>query len=194
MSSFGVRMALFGIGGLAAAQGEANDELFKSRFDCAGVPGCGPNVYVSLQASIPAGFPGGLAIDWVAGTATLGSPPYGTHLVVSSYSEPPPHLLRFYWTAAGDHLSEGVGLNGIYSVLQSGAIVGAGSHYTSNPSAGAAAAWHALAGRHGYLGFRFRNWMTGEINYGYARIAANAMQATLIYYVFDYAGNPVTIP
>lgn len=53
------------------------------------------------------------------------------------------------------------------------------------------------AGVDGYLGFRFRNLATHQVNYGYVHIVTTAplgFPATLLDYAYDTAGHGITIP
>lgn len=81
--------------------------------------------------------------------------------------------LRFYWgaTAAGN---AGVASSGnIYAVLPSASVIGAANPYTDSGSAGTTANWTAGV-TSGFLGVRFRNEITGLINYGGLHISTTA--------------------
>lgn len=81
--------------------------------------------------------------------------------------------LRFYWgaTAAGN---AGVASSGTtYAVLPSSSVVGAANPYTNSGSAGTTANWTGGV-TSGYLGVRFRNEVTGLINYGGLHISTTA--------------------
>lgn len=57
------------------------------------------------------------------------------------------------------------------------------------------APWHQM--QDAYLGFRFRNRRTHELNYGYAHLRTNGahgLPATLVDYAYDTTGQGITIP
>ncbi len=75
--------------------------------------------------------------------------------------------LAFGWPAAGAAIGAVVSA-GQYAVLAPGTVIGPTSGFSVDPTSAATANWRA--GVDGYLGFRFTNETTGQVNYGYARI------------------------
>ncbi|MGY6630663.1 MAG: hypothetical protein ACXIUL_06590 [Wenzhouxiangella sp.] len=59
------------------------------------------------------------------------------------------------------------------------------------------ASCHERAGVDGFLGFRFTNADTGQLNYGYARMTTTGtigFPMTIVSYAFNSAGGSITIP
>jgi hypothetical protein len=99
--------------------------------------------------------------------------------------------LGFYWRPGSQ--AGGVTTNATaYADLPFGSVVGPASSFT--------AAIQATAPNYrdsgvSYLGFRFRN-LLGDLNYGYAAIrtsASNGFPATILGWVFEDSGAPITV-
>lgn len=109
-----------------------------------------------------------------------------------------PYLL-FYWY--GDWGSGGGGVAdtvyGPYKVLQSGDTIGPDSVFSGIASGIYSETRRFLEGTDGYLGFRFYNEETGQINYGYVHLRTTAptgYPARVLDYAYDRTGVPITIP
>lgn len=103
-------------------------------------------------------------------------------------------MLAFYFAPA---TAGGVAEQMVYKVLQPGDTIGPSSTFLRNTTTSAAMAWRSSLGVDGYLGFKFENPDTGEINYGYAHIVTgpdDGFPATLVSYAFNRLGEPITIP
>ncbi|MBN8726734.1 MAG: hypothetical protein J0H15_03400, partial [Xanthomonadales bacterium] len=109
--------------------------------------------------------------------------------------------LTFWWqTGAPDIAGVSSGATSSeFLVLQSGAVVGPSSIWSTTNNPGPAG-W--AAGADGYLGFRFNcssipGAPASGICYGYVHLsttAPNGFPATLLDYAYDKAGNAITIP
>lgn len=109
-----------------------------------------------------------------------------------------PYLL-FYWY--GDWGSGGGGVAdtvyGPYKVLQSGDTIGPASVFSGIANGSYSETRRFLEGADGYLGFRFQNEETGQINYGYVHLRTTAptgYPAKVLDYAYDRTGAPITIP
>lgn len=83
-----------------------------------------------------------------------------------------------------------------FLVMQRGDVVGPDSAFTAVSAPVSAELWRQPNGVDGYVGFRFRNTTTNQINYGYARFMTQGtvgLPATLIGYRYDASGAPITI-
>lgn len=83
-----------------------------------------------------------------------------------------------------------------FLVMQRGEVVGPDSTFTAVSPPSSAELWRQPNGVDGYVGFRFRNTVTNQINYGYARFATQGptgLPATLVSYRYDDSGAPITI-
>jgi subtilisin family serine protease len=83
-----------------------------------------------------------------------------------------------------------------FVVMQRGETIGPQSTFSAVASQIGAEQWRAAGGVDGYIGFRFRNTATNQINYGYARFITQGpvgLPATLVGYRYDASGAPITI-
>jgi hypothetical protein len=79
-------------------------------------------------------------------------------------------------------------------VLGSGDSIGPSSTFIQNAQSGSD---NWLVGVDGYLGFKFLNEDTGEINFGYAHITSTSptgFPAVIVDYAYDQSGAEITIP
>jgi hypothetical protein len=105
----------------------------------------------------------------------------------------------FYWNsnAAGGGGVATAASGGSYRVLGTGDVIGSSSIFSAAATAAYAASWRNAAGVDGYLGFKFKNRLTGQINYGYAHLqttGTTGFPVTIVDYCYDQAGASVTIP
>ncbi len=105
--------------------------------------------------------------------------------------------MGFYWP--GSSTGEGgVTIDGTnYAVLASGATIGPDSNFITGLSSTLTLHWRQADNVDGYLGFRFVNPDTSEINYGYVRITTTGTSghpATIVGWAYNSAGDPITIP
>jgi plastocyanin len=106
--------------------------------------------------------------------------------------------VQFYWPK-GPELRGGVTRDGgfTYAVLGAGAVIDASSQFIQGILATHTAAWRTEAGVDGFLGFRFVNPDTAQVNYGYVRLVttgATGLPATIVGWAYDADGGPITIP
>jgi len=158
----------------------------------AGVVRSGP-----LNWTVPADF-AGLAIDLVTGAH--GPKSGGAAADVNLYAgNDGAGKLGVYWYADVTPAFVGgvidVNTTGAidFSLLQPGGRVGEDPFYSlqSKPLD------HWLAGATGYLGFKFWNEQTGQVNYGYLHLQTTAptgFPATVLDYAYDRSGAAIRIP
>lgn len=175
------------------------DVIFVGDFECAnGLPDCpivDPDIVTGvLNAVIPDDF-GGLSVNWLTGDATPGEVPnYHFNPYRSNNVSLP--VLSFWW-GLGNADAGGVASGSDYAVLQSGATIGPASTFITAPQGAPTINWRQAGGVDGYLGFRFTNTGTGQINYGYVRMTTTGTEgfpATLLEYAYNQVGDPITIP
>lgn len=102
--------------------------------------------------------------------------------------------IAFFWPSGGQPTRGGVVASGAYSVLTPGTVVGPASTWATS---GTTVNWRQAGNVDGYLGFRFTNTETSQVNYGYARIQTTGTTgnpATIVSYAYNRLGNPITIP
>jgi len=132
---------------------------------------------------------GGLYINWVTGDSG-GSPPTGWDM--NPYSN---GALVFYWGGDVSEDNAGVASDGVlYDVLGSGDSIGPSSTFIQTAQAGTD---NWLVGVDGYLGMKFLNEDTGEINFGYVHITSTSptgFPAVIVDYAYDQSGAEITIP
>ncbi len=149
-----------------------------------------------LDATIPDDF-GGLSVNWLTGDAIPGEID-GYHFNPYRSNTAGANFLSFWFQLEGADNAGGVSLNGAqYAVLASGDTIGPDSTFIDTPQAVPTALWRLADGVDGYLGFRFTNTVTGQINYGYVRLTTTGTQgfpATLSEYAYNQAGQAITIP
>jgi len=170
-----------------AVRGQS-DLLFADNFE---LPG-NPDIVVFDDVNfVPAATATGGSIRWDdATTCACDTSPFDFNVYASGGN------IAFFWprtTTEG-----GVGASGVISVLTSGTEVGPTSTFVNSTGAATAASWRNAAGVTGYMGFRFVNPATSEVNYGYARIqtaaSATGFPLTILSFAFNQAGDPITIP
>jgi len=179
----------------------AGSPLFCSGFELGETGRCddGGTVVRSgpLNWPVPADF-AGLAIDLVTGTH--GPKTGGVPADVNLYAGDGSGALSVYWYA--DVVPEAfvagvvdVNTTGAvdFSLLQAGALVHENPFYSllSKPLD------HWLAGATGYLGFKFWNEQTGQVNYGFLHLQTTApagFPATVLDYAYDRSGAAIRIP
>ncbi|HEX7769232.1 MAG TPA: hypothetical protein VF422_04300 [Dokdonella sp.] len=145
-----------------------------------------------VNIAVPATFDG-VYINWFTG-ATCTSSCGGAGYMFNPYNS---SGLNFFWPSGGGNSTQngGVVVGGAYAVLTSGETIDAARTFSTGNTATLLANWRA--GATGYLGFRFLNPSTTTINYGYAQFTttgATGFPATIVRYVYNSAGNPITIP
>lgn len=172
------------------------DVIFANGFECAaGLPDCdvvNPDIVVvgPLNVSIPADLDG-LSVNWLTQHLTPGEVPgyhFNPYMTAS--------LLSFWWSL-GNPQAGGVGTGTTYDVLQSGATIGPASNFITNPQGAPTINWRQAGGVDGYLGFRFTNTDTGEVNYGYVHMTTtgtSGFPATILGYAYNNAGDAIVIP
>lgn len=149
-------------------------------------------VFDNVNFLPPATFDGG-SVRWDTGdTCACDDPPFNFNVWASGAT------LAFFWPQNSNNMEGGVSLNGTtYGVLASGATIGPSSTFLVSTAVAAAAPWRQAGGVDGYLGFRFRNPATSQINYGYVRIqttGTGGFPATVVGWAYNQAGDPITIP
>jgi len=104
--------------------------------------------------------------------------------------------LGIYWDNVNTASTGGVGVTaatGPLVVLAPGATISVASIFTR--SIQAASTFRVT--QDAFMGFQFFNENTSVINYGYAELsttATNGYPATLVHYVYENSGGPITIP
>lgn len=173
--------------------------IFANDFECAnGLPDCpivDPDIVTGLlDVVVPDNF-GGLSVNWLTGDAIPGEiANYHFNPYRSNTASLP--VLSFWW-GLGDDNAAGVATGSEYAVLQSGAEIGPTSVFITAPQGAPTINWRQAAGVDGYLGFRFTNTGTGQVNYGYVRMTTTGTEgfpATLLEYAYNQAGDSITIP
>jgi subtilisin family serine protease len=172
-----------------ALRGEGADLIFADGFD---EGGGNPDIVVfdNVNFAPPATLAGG-SVKWDDGTTcTCDTTPFDFNIYATGGN------VAFFWPRTTTEGAVAVGT--VVSVLAPGTVVGPGSTFTNATGAATAANWRNAAGVDGYMGFRFVNPATTEVNYGYARIttgpSATGFPATIVSYAFNQVGDPITIP
>jgi len=147
-----------------------------------------------IDFSFPADFDGG-SVKWVDGETCVGcfEAPYDLNVYVSGTN------MQFYWPNVVDleQLGGAVWNGTQYTVLQPGDTVGPANQYGAATASTATAAWRQAGGVDGYLGFRFINPTTQQLNFGYARLTTGGttgFPAVLRSIAYDSTGAAITIP
>ncbi|MFB9067465.1 DUF11 domain-containing protein [Pseudofulvimonas gallinarii] len=138
----------------------------------------------------------GFSINWFTGATCNCDTETGYD--INPYSQAG-NLLSFWFYPNDDTLDRaGMVVGGKYAALPSGTVIGPAATFDAvdgNSMSVYMADWRA--GTHGYLGFRFRNPVTNQINYGYAELdttSGGGFPMTIVRYWYNSAGNPITIP
>lgn len=186
----------------------AGDGLFCSGFESGEDGHCGGGGTVigdvvrsgPLNWAVPADLDG-IAIDLVTGVHGPWSEDQIADINLYASDDGNGDSLHVYWyadlvteAAVGGVVDVG-GAGILYSVLQSGAMIGPYSTVFFAPNSTSLDNW--LPGATGYLGLEFYNEQTGQLNYGYVHLQAGAgagFPATVLDYAYDRSGNPITIP
>lgn len=138
----------------------------------------------------------GLSINFVSGEASPGLP--FSHFNVSKGD---PYLfgpgMYFFWGSDMNNAGVALTSEGPYRVLGSGGTVGPASIFSRSNLGQSDAMFGYWSGVNGYLGVRFMNEETGEINYGYVHMLTthgSGFPAMILDYAYDTSGAAITIP
>lgn len=169
--------------------GGPSDLIFADGFELAGDPDV--VVFDGINFTVPVTTVGG-SVRWDTGeTCTCDTAPFNFNIWTTGGNA------AFFWPTAPAGTNGGVATGSVYDVLSSGAVIGPSSTYITDLAAAAAANWRQPGNVDGYLGFRFQNPATSQINYGYVRITTTGTTghpATIVSWAYNSAGNPITIP
>lgn len=138
----------------------------------------------------------GMSLNWVTG-ATCNCD-IETGYDINPYAQDG-GLLSF-WIYPNDATGDrgAMVLNGKWASLPSGTVVGPSATFSAVGGPEMAvymADWRA--GTTGYMGFRFRNPNTNQLNYGYVQLqttAGGGFPMTIVRYWYNSAGNAITVP
>lgn len=179
------------------------DAIFCSGFEDGDDGSCGPPVDPDIVDSGPVNIVvpasvgiNGFSINWVTGATCNCDADPGYDF--NPYARAGDQLAFWFYPGSADPARAGMAVGGRFAVLSSGATVGPSSTFASvdgNSMDTYMVDWRA--GVHGYLGFRFRNPDTNEINYGYAELdtgPGGGFPMTIVRYWYNKAGNAITIP
>jgi subtilisin family serine protease len=179
-----------------ALRGTRPDLIFKDGFE--GEEEANPNL-VTFELNAPVhNSLNGTCIKFLTGVVrdNLGSCPgddFNPYVLTGE--------LSFYWAYTGTEANRGGLANGsLYKVSHSGEVIGPSSTFISQAGGAPMAGWRTAGGHDAYLGFRFLNTETNQINYGYVRInntsavGTTGYPATIVSYTFDKSGASITIP
>lgn len=169
--------AAFGLGALPAAaeiRCVANADL--------AIPATTEGLYINLLTGVSAPSEGGApGFDFN---------PY------AAASTTPADQLRFYWGQASTGNGGVVTSADSYAVLAPGATIGPEQPYSRAGITGDVSAWQAGIA-HGFLGVRFRNEQSGQLNYGWLVLSTASglgFPVTLHGWCFDDTGAAAVIP
>lgn len=148
-----------------------------------------------LNFSFPPDIAGG-AVQWGNGETCVGAPCENPPWDFNPYAVP---NLAFYWpnVVGASQIGGGVLEGTDYAVLQPGANVGPASTFSAAAASARTIRWRQAGGVDGYLGFRFVNPTTSQVNYGYAHIrttGTTGYPATMVSFAYDNSGAPIAIP
>ncbi|MDC8012755.1 BACON domain-containing protein [Tahibacter soli] len=179
----------------------AADTIFRDGFDGAG--GNGGDIVASgpLNWPVPADIDG-LAIDLVTGEHGPWREDFVADVNLYLATQAPSPSLYVYWYAdmvANAAVGGVIDVNDTgavrYSVLQRGRTVGPDGTIWYAQTSKQLENW--TPGATGYLGFKFYNEATGQVNYGYVHLkaaAGNGYPATVLDYAYDRTGNAIVVP
>ncbi|SDD62267.1 S8 family serine peptidase [Aquimonas voraii] len=147
----------------------------------------------NINFTFPADFDGG-SVKWGNGETCAGC--FEAPFDLNVYATP---NMAFYWPNVNElgQLGGAVWNGTLYTVLQPGDTVGPDSTFGASAQSAATAAWRQAGGVDGYLGFRFINPSTQQLNFGYARLTTTGTTgypAVLRSIAFDSTGAAITIP
>ena len=185
--------------GLLVTPAEVADTIFCDGFDgvsCGEGPTADADVVRSgpLDTKIPSDHDG-LFINFVTGEVSREEIP-GFDVSVYGSEE----RLLFYWGeahAVGINAGLAVGATGPYRLLQSGDVVGPGMSFSAVADGHYDETALFQGATDGYLGVRFFNETSGQINYGYLHIRTSAphgFPAEIVDYAYRSDGSAITIP
>lgn len=134
----------------------------------------------------------GLYINWLTGATCSTASGGGCDAGPYTFNAYGSTNLSFFWsTGVSDAAAQCVVTGSNCTVLASGATVGPASTW------GDGAANSFRVGGTMYVGFKFTNTNTSQVNYGYAKLTTtgpNGTPATLNQYWYDQTGAAITIP
>jgi lysyl endopeptidase len=178
------------------------DCIFGSGFeegdDGSCTPATNPDIVDSgkVDIAVPASIGEiGFAINWITGATCNCDTDVGFHF--NPYEQTGGQLSFWFWPGGSDPARGGLGDGTKFLVLQAGDTVGPDGTFMAPGGVEQPTAmtdWRA--GADGYLGFRFTNGETGEVNYGYAQLqttAGGGFPMTIVRYWYNRAGDPITI-
>ncbi|MFB9067280.1 proprotein convertase P-domain-containing protein [Pseudofulvimonas gallinarii] len=174
------------------------DFIFANGFECAaGLPDCA-TVDPDIVDSGPVNLVVGPGQDMMLNLVTGFFGPYAANSGADFNIYPGTAGVMYFYVFAdevADQSSVADGpSSGQVAVLASGTEIGPSSPLTSS---GQANTQNWIGGATGYVGLYFRNESTGQFNYGYVELQTtgpNGFPATITRYVYNSAGNPITIP
>ena len=106
--------------------------------------------------------------------------------------------LRFWFWGVDAQGRAGLSLDGAsYAVLSPGGFIGPASTFITISIPQATLNWRQAENVDGFLGFRFTNAETGELNYGYARLTTTGTSGfpkVIVSYAYNRAGGPIIVP
>ena len=145
------------------------------------IPATGEGLYVNLVNGVS-----GTTESQVAG---FDFDPY------AAQNSTPAGQLKFYWGPSSNGGAGLVSSGATFALLQPGDVIGAASSFSRAAFSGDTTAWQAGVTA-GYLGTRFTNESSGEINYGWLQLTTTAplgFPTTLLDWCYDDSGAAITI-
>jgi hypothetical protein len=154
---------------------------------------CNPTAELAIPATTE-----GLYINLLTGVSapTEGGAPGFDFNPYAAASTTPSDQLRFYWGQASTGNAGVVTSGDSYAVLAPGSTIGPEQPFTRAGITGDVSAWLVGVTR-GYLGARFRNEQTMQINYGWIVMSTSnglGFPVTVHGWCFDDSGAAVVIP
>lgn len=146
--------------------------------------------FANIYFTVPVDGIGG-SVQWDTGAqCECDTPPHNFNIWTSGGNA------AFYWpiqdVAGGVSLDNGV----TYAVLQEGDTIGPDDTFMLSTPPAATTNWRQASGVDGYLGFRFVNPATSEVNYGYVHLiltGTTGHPATIVGWSYNQVGDPITI-
>lgn len=145
------------------------------------IPATGEGLYVNL-------------VNGVSGDAASQVPGFDFDPYAAQNSAPTGQL-KFYWGPSSNGGAGVVSSGDTYALLQPGDVIGPASSFSRAAFTGDTTAWQAGVTA-GYLGARFTNESSGEINYGWLHLTTTAplgFPMTLLDWCYDDSGVTITI-
>ncbi|MBL8298757.1 MAG: hypothetical protein JNN30_10480 [Rhodanobacteraceae bacterium] len=154
---------------------------------------CNPSAELAIPATTE-----GFYINLLTGVSapTEGGAPGFDFNPYAAASTAPSGQLRFYWGAAATGNGGVVSSGDRYAVLSPGDSIGPNQLYSRAAITGDVSAWQTGVTR-GYLGLRFRNEQSGQINYGWIQLSTSTglgFPVTVHGWCLDDSGAAVVIP